>query len=74
MGISGFGFTELLVVLAIVLLVFGSKKLGSLGKDLGSAIRDFRTSMKEGSEPGATPRLRDEAEKGAAENPRNPPA
>ena len=65
MGISGIGVTELLVVLAIVLLVFGSKKLGSLGKDLGGAIRDFRTAMKEGPaalpEPGAAPRVQDEA-------------
>lgn len=73
MGISGIGFTELLVVLAIVLLVFGSKKLGSLGKDLGGAIRDFRTAMKEGPdalpEPGATPRLREEAEQAAVTTP-----
>jgi sec-independent protein translocase protein TatA len=40
------GMTELLVVLAIVVLLFGTKRLGSLGSDLGSAIKGFRSSMK----------------------------
>lgn len=77
MGFSGIGFTELLVVLVIVLLVFGSKKLTSLGKDLGGAIKDFRSAMKEEPEsfpePGAAPRLREEAEKAAVEKPKHPP-
>ncbi|QDX79962.1 twin-arginine translocase subunit TatA [Denitratisoma sp. DHT3] len=38
-----------LVVLVIIMLVFGTKKLGSVGKDLGSAIRGFKDGMKEGS-------------------------
>ena len=42
---SGFGLTELLVVLAIVLLIFGPKRLKSLGSDLGSAIKGFRTAV-----------------------------
>jgi sec-independent protein translocase protein TatA len=41
------GVTELLLILVIVFLVFGSKKLSTLGKDLGGAIRDFRKSMRE---------------------------
>ena len=44
---SGFGLTELLVVLAIVLLIFGPKRLKSLGSDLGSAIKGFRTAVSE---------------------------
>ncbi len=40
------GMTELLVILAIVVLLFGTKRLGSLGSDLGAAIKGFRTSMK----------------------------
>ena len=47
MGFSGIGFPELLLILLIVFLLFGSKKLSSLGKDLGGAIKDFRKSMKE---------------------------
>ncbi len=42
---SGFGLTELLVVLAIVLLIFGPKRLKSLGSDLGTAIKGFRTAV-----------------------------
>jgi len=47
MGLSGIGFPELLLILLIVFLLFGSKKLSTLGKDLGGAIKDFRKSMKE---------------------------
>lgn len=39
------GIWELLIVLAIVLLLFGGKRLKSLGGDLGSAIKGFRKSM-----------------------------
>ena len=42
---GGFGLTELLVVLAIVLLIFGPKRLKSLGSDLGSAIKGFRKAV-----------------------------
>ena len=36
---GGFGMTELLVILAIVLLIFGPKRIKSIGSDLGSAIK-----------------------------------
>jgi sec-independent protein translocase protein TatA len=42
---GGFGLTELLVVLAIVLLIFGPKRLKTLGSDLGSAIKGFRKAV-----------------------------
>ena len=45
MGISGIGVWQLLIVLMIVIMLFGSKRLGSLGSDLGSAIRGFRKSV-----------------------------
>ena len=41
------GMWELLIVLAIVLLIFGGKRLKNLGGDLGSAIRGFKKSMSE---------------------------
>ena len=47
MGIGGIGVWQLLIVLLIVIMLFGSKCLGSLGADLGSAIRGFRNSVKE---------------------------
>lgn len=37
-----------LVVLAIIVLVFGTKKLRNLGGDLGSAIKNFKGAMKDG--------------------------
>jgi len=37
-----------LIVLAIVALVFGTRKLGSIGKDLGSAVHGFKKAMSEG--------------------------
>lgn len=45
-----FGVTELLIILAIVALLFGTKKLRNIGGDLGGAIRSFRKSMSEGEE------------------------
>ena len=44
MGISVW---QLLIVLAIVLVLFGAKRLRNLGGDLGSAIKGFRQAMKE---------------------------
>lgn len=43
----GLSLTELLVILAIVLLLFGTKKLKNLGGDLGGAIKGFRKAMNE---------------------------
>lgn len=46
----GLSVTHLLVVLAIVIVVFGTKRLRNIGADLGGAIKGFRTAMKEGEE------------------------
>ena len=40
------GTTELLIILAVVLLIFGVGRLGRLGKDLGEGIREFRKGIK----------------------------
>lgn len=45
MGISGIGIWQLLIILMIVIMLFGSKRLGSLGSDLGMAIKGFRKSV-----------------------------
>jgi len=39
---------QLLIILAIVILLFGTKKLRNIGGDLGGAIKNFRSAMKEG--------------------------
>lgn len=41
-----------LIVLGIVILVFGTKKLGSVGTDVGSAIKNFKKSMNDGDAEG----------------------
>tara|TARA_B110000444_G_C18562605_1_gene465575 strand:+ start:153 stop:389 length:237 start_codon:yes stop_codon:yes gene_type:complete len=51
----GFGITELLIILLIVALLFGTKKLRNMGGDLGSALKSFRSAIKE-------PSSKDEAE------------
>ena len=40
------GWRELIIVLVIVLLVFGTKRLGNIGSDLGNAIKGFKKGMK----------------------------
>ena len=47
----GLSIWELLVVLAIVLLLFGTKRLRNLGSDLGNAIKGFRSAVAEESKP-----------------------
>ena len=42
------GPTELIIILIIVLLIFGAKRLKNIGSDLGGAISGFKKSMKEG--------------------------
>ena len=38
---------ELIIILVIVLLIFGGKRLKNIGNELGGAIKGFKTSMKE---------------------------
>jgi sec-independent protein translocase protein TatA len=47
MGIS---VTKLLIVLVIIIIIFGTKRLKNIGGDLGSAIKSFRTSIREEEE------------------------
>jgi sec-independent protein translocase protein TatA len=56
-----FSIWHWLIILAIVLLLFGTKRLKNLGTDLGSAIKDFKSAVKEESE-------KDEEEQKRAEN------
>lgn len=45
MGLSGVSFWEIFLILLVLLLLFGSKKLPGIASDLGSAIRDLRRSL-----------------------------
>lgn len=45
MGLSGISIPSLLIILVIVLLLFGTKRLRSLGGDLGGAIKGFKKAV-----------------------------
>jgi sec-independent protein translocase protein TatA len=51
----GIGMRELVVILLVVLVVFGAKKLRTVGSDLGHAVRGFKKAMSEGEEEQNTP-------------------
>ena len=46
----GIGFRELLIILAIALVIFGAKRLKSIGSDLGGAVKGFKKAMSEGED------------------------
>ncbi len=48
MGFGGIGIWQLVIILVIILLVFGTKKLKNIGSDLGGAIKGFKGAMEEG--------------------------
>ncbi len=52
----GLGMTELLVILAIVVIIFGATKLPQLGKGIGEAIRNFKKASSEPPEIDVTPK------------------
>jgi len=45
-----FGIKELIVILVIVMLVFGTKKIKGVGSDVGGWIRDFKKALKDGED------------------------
>jgi len=45
----GMSVTQLIIILAIVIVLFGTKRLRNLGGDLGGAIKGFRSAVKDGS-------------------------
>jgi len=47
--------TQLLIILVIVIVLFGTKKLRNVGADLGGAIKNFKAAIKEGEEDKKTP-------------------
>ena len=51
----GIGWRELVIILVIVLLVFGTKRLKNVGSDLGEAVRGFKKGM-HGDEGAAPPK------------------
>jgi sec-independent protein translocase protein TatA len=57
MGFGGISMWQLLIILVIVVLIFGTKRIRTIGGDLGGALKSFRKAMdsgddKDGDEPG----------------------
>ena len=50
---GGLSIWHWLIVLLVVVLIFGTKKLTNIGKDLGGAVKGFKEGMKTGDEAGA---------------------
>jgi sec-independent protein translocase protein TatA len=76
---NSIGPTELIIVLVIVLLIFGPKRLPGLGKQLGSGMREFKDSISgkdsgpdEDDEDVATDRRKTEAALGRPEGEKDP--
>jgi sec-independent protein translocase protein TatA len=53
---GSFSIWHWLIVLVIVLLIFGTKKLRNIGGDVGGAVKNFKEAMKEESKPTELPR------------------
>lgn len=68
--LSGISPWSLLLILVIVLVLFGTKRLRNAGGDLGSAIKNFKKSMSESSEASAAAAAEAEKKKVVKDEPR----
>ena len=64
---GSFSIWHWLIVLVIILLIFGTKKLRNVGQDLGGAVKGFKEGLKDGESEAAKPAV-------SAETPATPPA
>ena len=69
MGIGGISMWQLLILLLIVVMVFGTKKLRNMGSDLGAAVKGFRKGMEDGKGDKTEQLEADEAGADAAPSP-----
>ncbi len=53
MGLGGISIWQLLIVLVIVVLIFGTKRLKGMGSDLGGALKSFRKAVSDADQPDA---------------------
>lgn len=57
--LSVMGWTEWILILLAVLLLFGARKIPELARSMGSSINEFKKGMKEGAEPSDDPKRSD---------------
>jgi len=60
--LSNIGPVQLLIVLAIVLAIFGTKRLRTLGSDLGNAVKGFRSAVNEADQANETDKSQETTE------------
>jgi sec-independent protein translocase protein TatA len=56
MGMGGISIWQLLIILVIVLLLFGTKRLKNIGSDLGGAVKGFRSAMSDSAKDDEEPK------------------
>jgi sec-independent protein translocase protein TatA len=59
---ANIGPWQLLIILVIVLAIFGTKRLSSLGSDLGKSVKGFRSAMKEAEEEEESDKISDSSD------------
>ena len=47
MGISGISFWQILIILVVILILFGGKKIRTMGSDLGEGLKGFKKAIKD---------------------------
>lgn len=60
MGLGGISMWQLLIILLIVVMVFGTKKLKNIGSDLGGALKGFKNAIKEEDDKADQARIEDD--------------
>lgn len=66
--VFGLGPSELLVILIIVILIYGGKRIPEIGQGLGKSIREFKKAKNEYEEQDVVEKWVDETDKGEAKN------
>lgn len=65
---ANIGPVQLLIVLLIVLAIFGTKRLRTLGSDLGSAVKGFRSAVSEADKEEPNEKIGDQSQDASFEN------
>ncbi|GAB3101629.1 Sec-independent protein translocase subunit TatA [Lysobacter terrae] len=65
---GGLSIWHWLIVLVIVVLVFGTKRLGNVGKDLGEAVKGFKKGMQDDDDKKPSAQLPDESRRDSTSN------
>jgi sec-independent protein translocase protein TatA len=64
MGLGGISVWQLLIILLIVVVLFGTKRLSTIGKDLGGAVKGFRKAVDDGEKEQAAHQISANSESG----------